>query len=56
MRTVPMALPEQLGEGLDRDLVNKGLQRLIECDGVGAVVMLARCLGNARPIQTWIWR
>ena len=39
MRTLPMALPEQLGEGLDRDLVNKGLQRLIACDGVGAVVM-----------------
>ena len=23
MRTLPMALPEQLGEGLDRDLVHK---------------------------------
>ena len=30
MRTLPMALPEQLGEGLDRDLVKQGLQRLIE--------------------------
>ena len=50
MRTLPMALPEQLGEGLDRDLVNKGLQRLIACDGVGAVVMFgSRALGNARP-------
>ena len=50
MRTLPMALPEQLGEGLDRDLVNQGLQRLIGCDGVGAVVMFgSRALGNARP-------
>ena len=50
MRTLPMALPEHLGEGLDRDLVNKGLQRLIACDGVGAVVMFgSRELGNSRP-------
>ena len=50
MRTLPMALPEQLGEGLDRDLVNQGLQDLIECDGVGAVVMFgSRALGSARP-------
>ena len=50
MHTLPMALPEQLGEGLDRDLVNQGLQRLIGCDGVGAVVMFgSRALGNARP-------
>ena len=49
MCTRPMALPEQLGEGLDRDLVSKGLQRLIKCDGVGAVVMFgSRALGNAR--------
>ena len=49
MRTLPMALPEQLGEGLDRDLVSKRLQRLIACDGVGAVVMFgSRALGNAR--------
>ena len=49
MCTRPMALPEQQGEGLDQDLVNKGLQRLIKCDGVGAVVMFgSRALGNAR--------
>ena len=47
MRTLPMALPEQLGEGLDRDLVNQGLQRLIACDGVGAVVIVwLACLGK----------
>ena len=49
MCTLPMALPEQRGEGWDRNLVNKGLQRLIGCDGVGAVVMFgSRALGNAR--------
>ena len=34
-----MALPKQLGDGLDIALLKQGLQRLIDCDGVGAVIL-----------------
>ena len=45
----PLALPDQLGDGIDRDRLNKGLQRLIASEGVGAVVLYgSRALGTAR--------
>ena len=45
----PLALPDQLGDGIDRDRLDKGLQRLIASEGVGAVVLFgSRALGTAR--------
>ena len=45
----PLALPDQLGDGVDKDQLNEGLQRLIACEGVGAVVLFgSRALGTAR--------
>ena len=44
-----LQLPDQLGEGLDRDTLLAGLQRLIACEGVLAVVMFgSRAQGTAR--------
>ena len=44
-----LKLPNQLGEGLDRAALQSGLQRLIACDGVGAVVLFgSRGQGTAR--------
>ena len=48
-RSSPLALPDQLGNGMDRDQLCEGLQRLIACEGVGAVVLFgSRALGRAR--------
>ena len=45
----PLAVPQQLGDGMDKDLLEAGLQRLIACDGVGAVLLFgSRALGTAR--------
>ena len=45
----PLALPDQLGNGIDKDRLEVGLQRLIACEGVGAVVLFgSRALGTAR--------
>ena len=45
----PLALPDQLGEGVDKDQLEVSLQRLITCEGVGAVVLFgSRALGTAR--------
>ncbi|QNJ16040.1 hypothetical protein SynA1840_00488 [Synechococcus sp. A18-40] len=35
----PLALPKQLGDRMDVELLKKGLQRLIVCEGVGAVIL-----------------
>lgn len=44
-----LALPKQLGGGLDITLLKQGLQRLIVCEGVGAVVLFgSRAQGTAR--------
>ena len=44
-----LALPKQLGDGMDVELLMQGLQRLIVCDGVGAVVLFgSRAQGTAR--------
>ena len=44
-----LQLPDQLGEGLDRDTLLAGLQRLIACEGVRALVMFgSRAQGTAR--------
>ena len=43
----PLALPKQLGDGIDIELLEQGLQRLIVCRDVGAVVMFgSRALGD----------
>ena len=48
-RSSPLALPDQLGDGVDRDRLEEGLQRLITCEGVGAVLLFgSRALGTAR--------
>ena len=45
----PLALPDQLGDGIDRDRLEEGLQRLIACEGVGAVLLFgSRAMGTAR--------
>ena len=45
----PLALPDQLGDGVDRDRLDEGLRRLIACEGVGAVLLFgSRALGTAR--------
>ena len=45
----PLALPKQLGDGIDIELLKVGLQRLIVCRDVGAVVMFgSRAQGTAR--------
>ena len=44
-----LALPKQLGDGMDVELLRQGLQRLSVCDGVGAVVLFgSRAQGTAR--------
>ena len=44
-----LALPKQLGDGLDITLLKQGLQRLIVCEGVGAVILFgSRPQGTAR--------
>ena len=48
-KSSPLALPDQLGDGVDKDQLEVGLQRLITCEGVGAVVLFgSRALGTAR--------
>ena len=52
----PFVLPDQLGDGIDRDRLEEGLQRLIACEGWG----LFCCLAQERwaphgPIPTSIW-
>ena len=45
----PVVLPDQLGNGVDRDRLNEGLRRLIACEGVGGVLLFgSRALGTAR--------
>ena len=45
----PLALPKQLGDGIDIALLKQGLQRLIVCEGVGAVILFgSRPQGTAR--------
>ena len=45
----PLALPKQLGDGMDVELLKQGLQRLIVCEGVGAVILFgSRPQGTAR--------
>ena len=45
----PLVLPDQLGDGINRDRLVEGLQRLITCEGVGAVVLFgSRAFGTAR--------
>ena len=45
----PLALPDQLGDGVDRERLEEGLQRLIACEGVGAVLLFgSRAMGTAR--------
>ena len=45
----PLVLPDQLGDGVDKDQLDEGLQRLIACEGVGAVLLFgSRALGTAR--------
>ena len=45
----PLAVPDQLGDGMDKDLLEAGLNRLIACEGVGAVLLFgSRALGTAR--------
>ena len=52
----PLAVPQQLGDGMYKDLLEAGLQRLIACDGVGAVLLFgSRRWGRLEPIPTWIW-
>mgnify|MGYP001318582235 CR=1 FL=1 len=44
-----LQLPTQLGQGLDRNALQAGLERLIPCEGVGAVVLFgSRAQGTAR--------
>ncbi len=45
----PLALPKQLGDGIDIALLKQGLQRLIVCEGVMAVILFgSRAQGMAR--------
>lgn len=45
----PLVLPDQLGDGVDKDQLDEGLQRLIACEGVGAVLLFgSRALRTAR--------
>ena len=45
----PLLLPKQLGDGIDIALLKQGLQRLIVCEGVGAVILFgSRPQGTAR--------
>ena len=45
----PLTVPQQLGDRMDKDLLKAGLQRLIACEGVGAVLLFgSRALGTAR--------
>ena len=45
----PLALPDQIGDGMNRDHLHEGLQRLVACEGVGAVLLFgSRALGTAR--------
>ena len=45
----PLVVPQQLGDGMDKDLLEAGLQRLIACEGIGAVLLFgSRALGTAR--------
>ena len=49
VKSSPFVLPDQLGDGIDRDRLEVGLQRLIACEGVGAVLLFgSRALGTAR--------
>ena len=49
MVSSPLAVPDQLGDGMDKDLLKAGLQRLIACESVGAVLLFgSRSLGTAR--------
>ena len=44
-----LQLPTQLGNGLDREALQAGLERLITCEAVGAVVLFgSRAQGTAR--------
>ena len=44
----PVALPKQLGDGGDDELLKQGLQRLIACEGVRAVILFgSRAQGTA---------
>ena len=44
-----LKLPDQLGQGINRDAFRAGLERLIDCDGVGAVVLFgSRAQGTAQ--------
>ena len=45
----PLVPPDPLGDGVDKDQLYEGLQRLITCEGVGAVLLFgSRALGTAR--------
>ena len=45
-----LQLPEALGQGLNRAALQAGLEQLIACDGVAAVVLFgSRAQGTARP-------
>jgi len=47
--TTTLQLPEQLGQGINRDAVQAGIERLINCDGVRTVVLFgSRAQGTAR--------
>lgn len=42
-------MPKQLGDGIDIALLKQGLQRLMACEGVGAVILFgSRPQGTAR--------
>lgn len=48
-KSSPLALPDQLGDGIDRDRMQEGLQRLLACEGVRAVLLFgSRAMGTAR--------
>lgn len=48
-QSMTLKLPTQLGQGLDQDALQAGLQRLIDCEDVGAVVLFrSRAQGTAR--------
>ncbi len=45
----PLAVPKQLGDGIEVELLSKGLQRLIACEGVQAVILFgSRAQGTAQ--------
>ena len=53
----PLALPKQLGDGIDIELLKQKLQRLIVRRDVGAVVMFgSRAQGTAGANSDLIWR